>query len=595
MPVRACSKRDSRRRSPFNPYWNLRGGTFIDPDGYCVVLAHDRWPGAVGPVDSVQKGRARPRGKSEILRHENRFRSGGFMSRGRIPPYAVRLASRGAMVVACAMLTAASADDLTGRELVSATLWMQRAPEYRAITEQVYRLATEKLAAPAPGSAARRAAGPRAGSAGAHAHGRGARPRRDRARQHRLPGALAARSRELRLAAAGVSGSPRPRPRPSRARASSSPRRAGSGTRFSTSPTAIAPRRRRRADGSVPGEDRDHAQPGGARHRSARPIRSTCCCAANARNGIAAARPSGARSSRLTTASWRWWATISATSSIRGSSPPTANASNRGSASSWFLLPNPIYGSWINPYDTARGEIRRRCAPRMRCWNCRAAVSGMTAPARCASRSWNVEYLMTPATHLALRDHCAENGGMVGGDDRTLPCAITRREPRSAGRLRFAAQLRRASSRPTSSRCRKSTDRTPPRRSSRATTTASARARIRRRMALPSAAGCRIAARTSTSRCRSTTRCAAAWWSPSFRAPANEFRLMSVHLKSGCPEGPLTAEGRNCELLSQQVAPLKALDRSRGARRPPLRRARRFQPPLHAREGSAARRRRAGC
>ena len=46
--------------------------------------------------------------------------------------------------------------------------------------------------------------------------------------------------------------------------------------------------------------------------------------------------------------------------------------------------------------------------------------------------SWNVEYLMTPETHRALRDNCAEQGGMVGGDDRTLPCAITRREPRSA-------------------------------------------------------------------------------------------------------------------------------------------------------------------
>jgi hypothetical protein len=31
-----------------------------------------------------------------------------------------------------------------------------------------------------------------------------------------------------------------------------------------------------------------------------------------------------------------------------------------------------------------------------------------------------------------------------------------------------------------------------------------------------------------------------------------------VHLKSGCPAGPLTAEGRNCDLLSKQVAPLEA-------------------------------------
>jgi len=48
----------------------------------------------------------------------------------------------------------AHADDQAGRESLNATLWMQRAPEYRAISEQVYRLATQKIAAPAPGSAA---------------------------------------------------------------------------------------------------------------------------------------------------------------------------------------------------------------------------------------------------------------------------------------------------------------------------------------------------------------------------------------------------------------------------------------------------------
>ena len=43
-----------------------------------------------------------------------------------------------------------------------------------------------------------------------------------------------------------------------------------------------------------------------------------------------------------------------------------------------------------------------------------------------------------------------------------------------------------------------------------------------------------------------------------FPGTSQEFRLMSVHLKSGCPTGPLTTEGRNCELLSRQIAPLEA-------------------------------------
>jgi endonuclease/exonuclease/phosphatase family metal-dependent hydrolase len=43
-----------------------------------------------------------------------------------------------------------------------------------------------------------------------------------------------------------------------------------------------------------------------------------------------------------------------------------------------------------------------------------------------------------------------------------------------------------------------------------------------------------------------------------FPGTDNEFRLMSVHLKSGCPAGPLTAPGRNCDLLARQVGPLEA-------------------------------------
>src|SRR6188508_1645288 len=59
-----------------------------------------------------------------------------------------------AVVLSCSLLTAASAQDWEGREMLGSTLWMQRAPEFRAIAEQTYRLASQQLAAPAPGSAA---------------------------------------------------------------------------------------------------------------------------------------------------------------------------------------------------------------------------------------------------------------------------------------------------------------------------------------------------------------------------------------------------------------------------------------------------------
>src|SRR3954466_4207505 len=54
---------------------------------------------------------------------------------------------------------AVGADELTGRELLNSTLWMQVAPEYHAIVQQVYRVAGEKIAAPAAGSAALEQAG----------------------------------------------------------------------------------------------------------------------------------------------------------------------------------------------------------------------------------------------------------------------------------------------------------------------------------------------------------------------------------------------------------------------------------------------------
>lgn len=34
----------------FNPYWDLRGCTFQDPDGYRLVLHRDRWAGSDAPA-----------------------------------------------------------------------------------------------------------------------------------------------------------------------------------------------------------------------------------------------------------------------------------------------------------------------------------------------------------------------------------------------------------------------------------------------------------------------------------------------------------------------------------------------------------------
>ncbi|HEY6123223.1 MAG TPA: HAD family acid phosphatase, partial [Steroidobacteraceae bacterium] len=59
-----------------------------------------------------------------------------------------------AFVITSTIVLAADTDDSLGREQLHATLWMQTAPEYRAISLQVYRQAEERIAAPLPGSAA---------------------------------------------------------------------------------------------------------------------------------------------------------------------------------------------------------------------------------------------------------------------------------------------------------------------------------------------------------------------------------------------------------------------------------------------------------
>src|SRR5690349_14800449 len=222
----------------------------------------------------------------------------------------------------------------------------------------------------------------------------------------------------------------------------------------------------------------------------------------------------------------------------------------------WFVLPNPIYGSWTKPFDTIDQKYAALHTddvvlelPGGGRWK------GDETRVRIAS--WNVEYLVTPATHLALRGTCAEQGGMVGGDDRTLPCAITKhalRTPDDYASLRnYAAQIKgdivalqevdgpdaAAQVFPGYDFCF----------STRAHTQKNGFA-IRR--GLPFRCEPEYEPLSIDNAVR---RGVVATFFP---GTPNEFRLMSVHLKSGCPAGPLTAPGRNCELLSKQVAPLEA-------------------------------------
>jgi 5'-nucleotidase (lipoprotein e(P4) family) len=447
----------------------------------------------------------------------------------------------------------AGADDLTGREALNATLWMQVAPEYRANVQQVYRMATERVAAPPAGSAAVEQSGVNADALA------------------RLPTAVILdldetvldnsvfQARLLRdravynaqnwgdwVMAADAEALPGSREFIAAAR------RLGHTVFFITNrdckipaPTATDPCPAKTATMRNLVELGIDAAPDPAHMlmRNERPEWNT-----------------GTKTHRraFIGANYRIVALVGDDLGDFVDTRVFAGDRERLEprfGTSWFVLPNPIYGSWIGPYDTLEEKFAG-----LRVNDTVLELSGggpWAGGNKVRIGSWNVEYLMTPATHLALRDNCAQNGGMVGGDDRTLPCAITKREPRTPAdytSLRnYAAQLKAdivalqevdgpdaaAQVFPGYDYCF----------SSRGHTQKNGFA-IRR--GLPFRCEPEYDALSLGNAVR---RGVVATFFP---GTANEFRLMSVHLKSGCPAGPLTAEGRNCELLSRQVAPLEA-------------------------------------
>jgi 5'-nucleotidase (lipoprotein e(P4) family) len=452
------------------------------------------------------------------------------------------------------MACAAAADDRIGREQLNATLWMQTAPEYRAIVEQVFRQAGERIAAQPPGSAAIEQAG-----VPAEALARlpaavvldldetvldntvyQARLLRDRTlydsktwgdwvgagKAEAVPGAreFIARARELGYVVFYIS------------------------NRDCTAPPPTA-------------EDPCPAKTATMRNLVTLGIDST---PDPQRLLLRAERPDWSNSNKsrrreFVAANYRIVAMVG--DDLGDFVDPQLYAGDRARLESrfglnWFLLPNPIYGSWARAFDTVEEKYAALHTsdavlelPGGGPWR------GNEARVRIAS--WNVEYLMTPATHLALRDNCAENGGMVGGDDRTLPCAITQRQPRNAddyASLRhYASELHADIVALQEVDGPEAAEQVFPGYdfcfSTRAHTQKNGFA-IRR--GLPHRCEPEYEPLSLNNAVRRGVVVTF------FPGTANEFRLMSVHLKSGCPAGPLTAPGRNCELLARQVAPLEA-------------------------------------
>ena len=457
-------------------------------------------------------------------------------------------------VLGVVMSSGALGDTVEGREALHATLWMQRSPEYRAIAEQTYRLAAQKLATPAPGSAA--------------------------VEQKDVPADVLARMPtavvmdldetvldntvyQARLLRDGTSYEPVGWGKwvmegdadavPGAREYIAAARKLGhtvfflsnrdctmpAGTPDDPCPAKTATMKNLVTLGIDTSPDPDHLL-----LRRERPDWST-----------------SAKAARRALIASKYHIVALVGDDLGDFIDPKIYAADRERLAphfgvDWFALPNPIYGSWTATFDTLEEKYAGLhtddpvlTLPGNDVWK------GGATKVRIAS--WNVEYLMTPATRQALGDHCAENGGMVGGDDRTLPCAITKRAPRSEAdyvSLRnYATKL-----------------------AADIVSLQEVDGPDAAELVFPGYDFC-FSKRGHTQkngfaiRHGLPHRCEPEYTELSldnavrngvvatfFPGTANEFRLMSVHLKSGCPAGPLTAEGRNCALLSKQVAPLKA-------------------------------------
>jgi acid phosphatase len=468
-----------------------------------------------------------------------------------------RLVCAGACAAASALCTNALAtepEEPIGREMLHATLWMQTAPEYRASVLQVYRLAAEKIAAAAPGSAAiEQTQVPAADLA-------------------RLPTAVVLdidetvldntvyQARLMRdhaiynakswgewVGAGEAQAVPGAREFIARARA------LGHTVFYISNRDCTAP--------PPTAADPCPAKTATMKNLVALGIDAAPDPARLLLRGESEEWNKSNKTSRraFVAASYRIVALVG--DDLGDFIDPQAFAADRERlephfGKTWFVLPNPIYGSWTRQFNTVDEKFAALHTsdvvlelPGGGRWK------GDEKNVRIAT--WNVEYLVTPATHLALRANCAKNGGMVGGDDRTLPCAITEhalRTPEDYASLRnYAAQLRgdivalqEVDGPDAAEQVFPGYD-----------FCFSTRAHMQKngfaiRRGLPHRCEPEYEPLSLDNAVRRGVVVTF------FPGTDNEFRLMSVHLKSGCPAGPLTAPGRNCDLLSRQVEPLEA-------------------------------------
>ncbi len=240
----------------------------------------------------------------------------------------------------------------------------------------------------------------------------------------------------------------------------------------------------------------------------------------------------------------------------------------------WFLLPNAMYGSWERalsgpacsaqtPAVECPARILERKYELLESQPPPLVLEGPAGAPWSAQRTrlrlatWNVEYLVEPATYAALADRCVSDGGKVPGAQRSLPCAIVPRLARDAADFavlrRYAAQLdadvvalQEVDGPATAARVFPGHE-----------FCFSSRPNVQKngfaiRRGLPFRCESEYLPLSLDDRFRRGVVVTL------FPGEAAEMTLMNVHLKSGCPEGPMSAATDDCAALSAQVAPLEA-------------------------------------
>ena len=238
----------------------------------------------------------------------------------------------------------------------------------------------------------------------------------------------------------------------------------------------------------------------------------------------------------------------------------------------WFLLPNAMYGSW------ERAVAEPACPPGTKDEACPGLVLARKYalletdpppiepdpprawnPAARALRlaTWNVEYLVEPQTYAALAPGCVADGGKVGGSDRRLPCAVVPRLDRDAEDFavlrRYATQidgdviaLQEVDGPATAERlfpgfqfC------------------FSSRLNVQKNgFAIRRGVPFRCEAEYLPLSLGDTVRRGVVV--TLFPGTASEITVMNVHLKSGCPQEPLTDDTiEACATLARQIGPLE--------------------------------------